>query len=419
MTERPRRSARGSRSASWEPESFDPLPKRERARKRIETEQIPPLPPLEGGRRKLSSAEREQLRERHSVRRTPPASPRRAAQPARRRGWWSKGVLFGLFAILVGSIGAGRYFGGEAEVSATPTAAATATAAQVAFVPSPPVILLTPTATDTPIPTDTPSPTPTITPSPTPNPAFVGKVICLDPGHGGSDRGFTREADEVAPAMEEAVVTLELAKALKPRLEALGFTVVLTRDSDTDVNASSADVNGDELTYDYWKEIDPAKAKRVKDVDELQARIFACNNANADLLISMHINGYDDPSVSGYETWYSSARPFSNLNKRFAQIVFDELGKQITAAGYNAHAREVNDDATANVQANDVFDRYVITGPAQPGQIVPSAMPGAIVETLFLSNDDDAAFLASAKGKAAIVTAYAQAIITYFDELGG
>ena len=46
-------------------------------------------------------------------------------------------------------------------------------------------------------------------------------------------------------------------------------------------------------------------------------------------------------------------------------------------------------------------------------------MPGAIVETLFLSNDQDAAFLASDEGQAAIVRAYANAVAKYFDKLTG
>jgi N-acetylmuramoyl-L-alanine amidase len=414
-----RRRPRNPRSAP-EPQQFDPLPRRERARKRIEAEQaapLPPLPPLQGSGRRLTRDEREQLRDRYSERTTPPAPPRPAPKPPKRRSWQAKTVLVGLFAILIGSIGAGRLIGGGGDP--TPTVTPTATVAAVAFVPTtPPIAILSPTPSPTLTPTKTPTLTPTVTPSPTPNPAFIGKVICLDPGHGGTDRGFTREADDIAPAMDEADINLALALALKPQLESMGFTVVMTRETDTDVNADFGDANGDELTYDYWKTIDPAKAKRVKDVDELQARIFVCNNANADLLISMHINGFDTPDVSGFETWFSSARSFSDLNKRFATIVFDWLGKEMKAAGYNAHARAVNDDAEANVQVSgDIFDRYVITGPAQPGQIVPSAMPGAIVETLFLSNDEDAAFLASKDGQAAIVRAYANAIAQYFDEL--
>jgi N-acetylmuramoyl-L-alanine amidase len=313
-----------------------------------------------------------------------------------------------LFAVLIGSIGAGRFLSsGETPIaSPTPQEGTTQIAA----------VFLTPSSTPTSSPTATPTETPTPAPTPTPDPRYIGKVVCLDPGHGGSDRGYTRTENETAPAMEEAFYNLAYARAVRFRLETLGFTVVMTRDSDIDVNASGADVNGDGKTYDNLLATNEQDAIRAKDLDELQARIDVCNDANADLLVSMHINGFPDASAQGYETWYSSARPFSRLNKMFAQLAFDELGQEIESAGYNARPRQVNDDADAHVEvAGDAFDRYVITGPAQPGQIVPSAMPGAIVEVLFISNDQDAAFLASAVGRNAIVTAYEHAIVRYFD----
>ena len=183
----------------------------------------------------------------------------------------------------------------------------------------------------------------------------------------------------------------------------------MTRDSDADVNGDGRDINGDGLTRE--------DSDRAKQMDELQARINICNNADADLLVSMHLNGFPDETVGGYETWYNAAREFRDLNERFATLAFNELGKQMELAGYNASPRRVNDDATAHVDiGRDAFENYVITGPAHPGQIVPSTMPGAIVEALFISNDDDAAFMATDEGSSAIVSAYEQAIVNYFDE---
>ena len=318
--------------------------------------------------------------------------------------------MVALFTVLIGSIGAGRFLGSGDTPDASPTPRDEPT--QIA------AVFLTPSSTPTSTPTATPTETVTPAPTPTPDPRYIGKVVCLDPGHGGSDRGYTRTENEIAPAMEEAFYNLAYARAVRFRLETLGFTVVMTRDDDVDVNASGADVNGDGKTYDNLIATDEQGAIRAKDLDELQARINVCNNAKADLLVSMHINGHPDSSAQGFETWYSSARPFIQQNKLFAQYAFDELGQEMESAGYNARPRRVNDDADAHVEvAGDAFDRYVITGPAQPGQIVPSAMPGAIVEVLFISNDQDAAFLVSAVGRNAIVTAYEQAIVRYFDAI--
>lgn len=388
----------------------EPLPTRRGASEDADYDPLD-VPPDPGSGRRLSVDERDELRKQARARKQLP--PEYFGQPPRKRRWprWGGVVVLLLVVIVAGNW---RLFGGGSggDPPATPTEAAvapTSTTAVVAAV----VDTATSTPTDTPTVTPTPEQSPTPTPEPTANPAFKGEVICLDPGHGGSDPGYTREANANAPALREADINLENALALKDRLETMGFTVVMTRTEDVDVNASGADVNGDGNTAQ--NQDTKEAADRVRDIDELQARINVCNNANATLMLSMHINGYPDPNVSGYETWWSSSRPFHGQNHLIATLIFDQLGEQFAAAGYNVTARQVNDDQTADVGvSHDVFDTYVITGPDQPGQIVASAMPGAIIETLFVSNDQDAAILASKTGRAAIVTAYANGVADYF-----
>lgn len=411
MTERRRHpNGNGKRldGADFEASPYAASARRKHARSRIQTQPIPSVdpdwdsePPPESHRgRRLSRSERQAIQRRRRAMATGAPSLRRKQKQNR----WSL-KLGGIIAVsfLVVMLGSERFFGVNGEGTGSPTSTA---APVIAIEPSASptiaaaevVIVFTPS---------TPTPTPTLTP--TPDPRFAGKIVCLDPGHGGSDRGYTRDADDAAPAMEEAVLNLAHAKSLKARLEARGFTVVMTRATDTDVNPSGADVNGDGLVgHD---------SERAKMLDELQARINVCNKAHADLLISMHLNGFPDSTVSGYETWYNASRPFKEKNRRFATLVYQALGRGMRAAGYNAASRQVNDDATAHVDiGHDAFDNYVITGPAHSGQIVPSAMPGAIVESLFISNDDDAAFMATSEGTNAIVGAYEEAIVNYFEE---
>jgi N-acetylmuramoyl-L-alanine amidase len=417
MTDRPRgrRPKPADGALPWDTGPFEPLPKRTRARRQIDDSPPPEAPRLATPPgRTHSRRERERLRERHSERITtpapvPPPDFHRATVPDPGTGkhrWWTRAAMFGLLIVLVGSAGAGRFLSAESTPDATvePTRIL--------------AINLTPSATSTASVTPSATSTSTPSPTPTPDPRYIGKVVCLDAGHGGSDPGYTREENDAAPAMQEAYLNLVYARAVRSRLEMLGFTVVMTRNDDRDVNWDGEDVNGDGKTYDGLVKRDPEGAERAKDLDELQARINVCNEANADLLVSLHINGFPEASAKGYETWYSSARPFRERNRLIAQLAFQELGQEMDAAGYNARPRGINDDANAHVEvAGDAFDRYVITGPAQPGQIVPSAMPGAIVEVLFISNDEDAAFLASTEGRNAIVTAYADAIRRYFDEI--
>lgn len=325
----------------------------------------------------------------------PPPRVRPAAAEHQR-----KSGLIALAFVLLLAVGGGAWWFGSGMGSPAPTPTPAPTVVQIAAA-------ATPTSTVKPTPLLIPTFTPLPTATATPDPRLVGKVVCLDAGHGGSDRGFARVASADAPEMEEARINLAFALVVADELKAQGMVVVLTRKTDDAVNRSGVDVNDDSKTI--------KDSKHDGALDELQARINICNLARAELLVSIHINGFDDPTVSGYETWYSSGRKFSADSKRFATLAYRALGERISAAGYNALGREVNDDATAHVEiGRDLFDRYVITGPAQPGKIAPSEMPGSIVETLFISNDADAAFLASNEGQAAIVSAYVDAIVQYF-----
>ncbi|MFN8678467.1 MAG: N-acetylmuramoyl-L-alanine amidase [Thermomicrobiales bacterium] len=254
------------------------------------------------------------------------------------------------------------------------------------------------------------------TPIPLPANFTRPPVVCLDPGHGGSDRGFTEFFDDGRPDLEEAVLVMQQAWDLEARLKNRGYDVVLTRDTDIDVNADGKDVNKDGRTAAH----DPPRSDRNKTLDEIQARINTCNAAHADLLVSIHINGYSTETPRGYETWFTRERPFGDRNAEFATLAYAHLREQFAKIGYVLpidEERGVLPDSTADVQReHPVFKHFIITGPAIPGVITPSAMPGAIVESLFVSNPGDAAVLTSPEGENAIVTAYENAIVEYFDD---
>jgi N-acetylmuramoyl-L-alanine amidase len=240
-------------------------------------------------------------------------------------------------------------------------------------------------------------------------------IVCLDPGHGGPDPGFTRFFEADVPELQEKTLVLEHAWDLQARLLHRGYEVVMTRKTDTAVNVDGRDVNGDGRTAAH----DPPRSDRNKNLDELQARINICNDARADLLVSMHVNGYSNGNPRGYETWFTRERPFGNRNAVFATLAYAHLKEQLGMIGYVLPAedeRGVLPDTTADVQKEHaLFRHFIITGPEVPGVVQPSQMPGAIVETLFVSNDGDAAVLTSPEGRNAIVTAYENAIVEYFE----
>jgi len=93
------------------------------------------------------------------------------------------------------------------------------------------------------------------------------KRIVLDPGHGGKDPGA------IGPrGLKEKDVVLSLALRIKPRLEALGYEVLMTRDRDVFV--------------------------------ELADRARFANQNRADLFVSIHTNASKNRNVRGIETYF-------------------------------------------------------------------------------------------------------------------
>ena len=273
------------------------------------------------------------------------------------------------------------------------------------------VAQVAPTAAPLPSPPPTVAPTPTATPPPArPSPAPVAadgpvpdgrNVVCIDPGHGGSDRGNTQTDDDGNVLHEEKDFTLAHALDLGERLRARGIEVVLTRTTDVEANPENLDL------HDDGEVAPPGGEATSQEADDLQARINTCNGAGADLLVSVHYNGAENRSLQGYEVWYNDERPFSDRSEAFAVRIYQLLGARVEAAGY------------AMVPHGIGVEDFFMLGPGEPNERDPSRMPGVIVEGGYLSNDEDAAFISSDAAAEAIVGAYDQAIIDYFAEFPG
>ena len=103
-----------------------------------------------------------------------------------------------------------------------------------------------------------------------------GKIITLDPGHGGSDPGAIG-----ASGLKEKQITLEISLRLKELLEKEGAKVYMTRTTDKDVYAPNA-----------------------SDRAELQARVNVAEKHNSDLFLSLHINSSVNKNVGGFSSYY-------------------------------------------------------------------------------------------------------------------
>ena len=121
-----------------------------------------------------------------------------------------------------------------------------------------------------------------------------GKIITIDPGHGGSDPGAVG-----ARGTLEKDITLEISKRLKKDLEKMGAIVRMTRSTDTEVAGPGA-----------------------SDVEELQARINVAEKNRSDLFVSVHINSSVNKKVGGFSTYYY---PKTKYDAKVAKAIQDNL----------------------------------------------------------------------------------------------
>ncbi len=220
-----------------------------------------------------------------------------------------------------------------------------------------------------------------------PTGADLGRTVFIDAGHGGPDPGA------VGAGIAEKQATLAVALRLASLLRSEGWRVVVSRTADSSVT---------ELTD---KDLDGGAMRGSALHRDLVERVLCANAAHAEALLAVHFNGYDDPAVGGTQTFYDAERSFSDRSLRLAQslqaALVRELGRQdrgVTADGQLA--------AATVTDAGAAYGHLVELGPAAPGWVdTPSAMPGALVEPLFLSNPEEAGMAGSAAGQQRIAQA--------------
>jgi N-acetylmuramoyl-L-alanine amidase len=226
------------------------------------------------------------------------------------------------------------------------------------------------------------------------------RTVYLDPGHGGPDPGA------VGNGLQEKDLTLSIALRLKDLLRADGFHVVLSRAGDSSVAQLAANqvVNG-------------AITNSGAHIDTI-ARIACGNAANADALIGIHFNAFDDPSASGAEIFYDDARSFAAANLRLANLVHAALFASFTSSGWQVYDRGVLSDAdtghTGLTASADAYGRLMEIGPPKAGwNDHPSLMPGALVEPFFITDPVEAQVAASAAGQKAIAGGLEQGLVGF------
>lgn len=102
----------------------------------------------------------------------------------------------------------------------------------------------------------------------------AGKLIVIDPGHGGDDPGASGRRGGV-----EKDLTLDMGLKLRDRLVAAGASVVMTRDDDSAIG--------------------------------LYERPALTNLVGADVNVSIHLDSYQSRSIHGTEVYYYPVNPGS------------------------------------------------------------------------------------------------------------
>ncbi len=187
---------------------------------------------------------------------------------------------------------------------------------------------------------------------------LAGKIITVDPGHGGRDSGT------MYGKIYEKDLNLEISKKLKTVLEEAGATVYMIREDDSDLSSK-------------WD----AQKKR----GDLYRRILFIQEKKSDLYLSIHINWGNG---TGQEVLY---HPINEKNKVLAESILREFQQKF-------HTERVLKKTNLYLYSN-------------------TRVPGVLIECGFLSNANDRYLLQKESHQQQLAEAIKKGVITYFSQI--
>lgn len=176
-------------------------------------------------------------------------------------------------------------------------------------------------------------------------------VVVLDPGHGGTDSGASRNG------LVEKNVNLKIAKYCKEELEQYsGVTVYMTRESDIYVG--------------------------------LEERVRIAENRGADVFVSIHINSADSESANGVEVYYPNSNYNADISYEGKELA-DTIRQELVSLGLKDRGIHIKNSTDGDKYPDGSLEDFysVIRNCKKIG------IPGLIVEHAFISNSEDAAKL--------------------------
>lgn len=183
-------------------------------------------------------------------------------------------------------------------------------------------------------------------------------LIAVDPGHGGSDPGAVSQSGQ-----RESDLNLSLARHFVDAAWADDFfDVVVTREGDTHI--------------------------------PLDARAELVNKAEANAVVSLHCNAFDDSTVRGFEVWTT---PGETPADGLASLVYGAM-----RLGCPYPGRSDFDDGDPDKEANFYILRH-------------TRAPAILIEFGFITNWEDLAFLGVDRNRRFIATMVERAVAGWLD----
>lgn len=193
-----------------------------------------------------------------------------------------------------------------------------------------------------------------------------GKVIVIDPGHGGKDGGAQN-----ASGIIEKDITLEISLYLRDFLQQTGAQVIMTRETDRDLSTEEAD------------------RQRRRKAEDAKNRVHLINNSDANFLVSIHLNSIGSSRWSGAQTFYN---PQFRQSQQMAALVQEELVRNLENT---KRKQKVNQDL------------FILKH---------SDIPGIIVEAGFLSHPEEAELLNQENYQKKIAQSVYQGMLRHFTD---
>ena len=188
---------------------------------------------------------------------------------------------------------------------------------------------------------------------------LFGRIIYVDPGHGGRDPGAM-----YGKLMEKDIV-LEISNVLVDKLTKQGAIVYMTRDSDEDLSSK-------------W---DPQKKR-----GDLYRRIMLYKKNKADMYLSIHLNSSYSSNDKGIEVLYNK---INKNNKVLGEILIKNF-----------------DEKFYNVRELITTDLYMYRN---------TTTVGVLIECGFLSNSDDRYNLQRKSYQEKLAVTITKSVIEYFN----